>query len=62
MSRKSDTRHDREAKSLEMKTDNARKAGLTEAVKEVYLKRVVSLGKAKAFVQAGNQGKGFRLW
>ena len=59
MSHKNATQQDRQAKSLEMKKDNARKASLNEAEKEVYLKRGVSLGKAKAFVQGGNQGKGF---
>ncbi len=61
MSHKNATQQDRQAKSLEMKKDNARKASLNEAEKEVYLKKVASLGKVKALVQKGNQGKGFKL-
>ena len=61
MKEKSDTQPDREAKSLQMKKDNAQKAGFTETEKGVYLKGWVSLGKARAFVQKGNQGRGFRL-
>ena len=61
MNTKSDTQPERKAKSFEMKIANAQKAGLNEAEKEVYLKKVASLGKAKALVQKGNQGKGFKL-
>jgi len=61
MKEKSDTLPDRETKSLQMKKDNAQKAGLTEVEKSAYLAKRVSLGKARAFVQKGNQGRGFKL-
>ncbi len=61
MKEKSDTLPDRETKSLQMKIDNAQKAGLTETEKRAYLSRRVSLGKARGFVQKGNQGRGFKL-
>ena len=61
MKERSDTQPDRDAKSLQMKKDNAQKAGLTEAEKSAYLANRVSLGKARAFVQKGNQGRGFKL-
>ena len=61
MKEKSDTQPDRDAISLKMKKDNAQKAGLTEAEKSAYLAKRVFLGKARAFVQKGNQGRGFRL-
>ena len=61
MKEKSDTQPDRDAISLKMKKDNAQKAGLTEAEKSAYLAKQVSLGKARAFVQKGNQGRGFKL-
>ena len=44
-----------------MKIDNAQKAGLTETEKRAYLSRWVSLAKARAFVQKGSQGRGFKL-
>ena len=61
MKEKSDTLPDRETKSLQMKIDNAQKAGLTETEKRAYLSRRVSLAKARSFVQKGNQGRGFKL-
>ena len=61
MKEKSDTQPDRDAISLKMKKDNAQKAGLTEAEKGAYLAKRVSLGKARAFVQKGNQGRGFKM-
>mgnify|MGYP001178618427 FL=1 len=61
MKEKSDTQPDRDAISLKMKKDNAQKAGLTEAEKSAYLAKRVSLGKVRAFVQKGNQGRGFKL-
>ncbi len=61
MKDKSDTETDREARSLQMRLDNAQKAGFNETEKRVYLTRRVSLGRAKDFVQKGNQGKGFKL-
>ena len=61
MKEKSDTQPDRDAISLKMKKDNAQKAGLTEAEKNAYLAKRVSLGKARAFVKKGNQGRGFKL-
>jgi len=61
MKERSDTQPDRDAKSLQMKRDNVQKAGLTEAEKGAYLAKRVSLGKARAFVQKGNQGRGFKL-
>ena len=44
-----------------MRRDNAVKAGFNETEKRAYLTRRVSLGRAKDFVQKGNQGKGFKL-
>jgi len=44
-----------------MRLDNAHKAGFNETEKRAYLTRLVSLGRAKDFVQKGNQGKGFKL-
>ena len=44
-----------------MKMDNAQKAGFNETEKRAYLGRLVSLGRAKDFVQKGSQGKGFKL-
>jgi hypothetical protein len=44
-----------------MKKDNAQKAGLTDTEKGAYLRGWVSLSKARAFVQKGNQGRGFKL-
>ena len=61
MNTKSDTQAERKAKSFEMKTANAQKARLNDLEKQLYLQKYVSLGKAKDFVQKGNQGKGFRL-
>ena len=61
MNTKSDTQAERKAKSFEMKTANAQKTGLNDLEKQLYLQKYVSLGKVKAFVQKGNQGKGFRL-
>jgi len=61
MKETSDTLPDRETKSLQMKIDNAQKAGLTETEKGAYLREWVSLGKARAFVQKGNQGRGFKI-
>ena len=61
MKDRSDTETDREAKSLQTKMDNARKAGFNETEKRVYLTRLVSLGRAKDFVQKGSQGRGFKL-
>ena len=61
MKEKSDTQPDRDAISLKMKKDNAQKAGLTEAEKNAYLAKRVYLGEARAFVQKGNQGRGFKL-
>ena len=61
MKDKSDTETDREARSLQMRLDNAQKAGFNEIEKRVYLTRRVSLGRAKNFVNKGSQGKGFKL-
>ena len=61
MKDRSDTQPDREAKSLQMKLDNAQKAGFNETEKRVYLSRRASLGRTKDFVQKGSQGKGFKL-
>ena len=61
MKDRSDTQPDREARSLQMKMDNAQKAGFNDTEKRVYLTRLVSLGRAKDFVQKGSQGKGFKL-
>ena len=61
MKDRSDTETDREARSLQMKLDNAQKAGFNEIEKRVYLTRRVSLGRAKNFVNKGSQGKGFKL-
>ncbi len=61
MNTNSDTQAERKAKSFEMKTANAQKAGLNDLEKQLYLQKYVSLGKARDFVQKGNQGKGFRL-
>ena len=61
MKDRSDTETDREARSLQMRLDNAQKAGFTDTEKRVYLTRRVSLGRVKDFVQKGNQGKGFKL-
>ena len=61
MNTKSDTQAERKAKSFEMKTVNAQKVRLNDLEKQLYLQKYVSLGKAKAFVHKGNQGKGFRL-
>jgi hypothetical protein len=44
-----------------MKLDNAQKAGFNETEKRAYLGRLVSLSRAKDFVQKGSQGKGFKL-
>ena len=52
---------DRRAKSIEMKKLNARQAGFNEIEAAVYLSGRVSLGRARAFVKQGNQGKGFKL-
>ena len=49
---------DRRAKSIEMKKLNARQAGFNEIEAAVYLSGRVSLGRARAFVKQGNQGKG----
>jgi len=57
---KSDTPLDRKAKSGEMKFENAKKGGLSELEKEVYLRGLVSLGKARSFVRNGNQKRGFK--
>ena len=61
MKEKSDTQPDRNAKSLQMKKDNVQKVGPTEVEKVAYLAKRVYLGKARAFVQKGNQGRGFKL-
>jgi hypothetical protein len=61
MNTKSATQAERKAKSFEMKTANAQKARLNDLEKQLYLQKYASLGKAKAFVQKGNQGRGFRL-
>ena len=61
MKDRSDTKPDREARSLQTKMDNAQKAGFNETEKRAYLTRRVSLGRAKDFVQKGSQGKGFKL-
>ena len=61
MNTKSDTQPERKAKSFEMKTANAQKAGLNDLEKRLYLQKYASLGKARDFVQKGNQGRGFRL-
>ena len=58
---RSDTETDREARSLQMRLDNAQKAGFNETEKRAYLTQRVSLGRAKDFVQKGSQGKGFKL-
>ena len=61
MKDRSDTKPDREARSLQMRLDNAHKAGFNETEKRVYLTRRVSLSRAKDFVQKGSQGRGFKL-
>ena len=61
MNTKSDTQPERKAKSFEMKTANAQKAGLNDLEKQPYRQKHASLGKARDFVQKGNQGRGFRL-
>jgi len=61
MKETSDTQPDRETKSLQMKIDNAQKAGFSETEKGAYLRRWVSLGRTRAFVQKGNQGRGFKI-
>ena len=61
MKDRSDTQPDREARSLQAKMDNAQKAGFNETEKRAYLGRLVSLSRAKDFVQKGSQGRGFKL-
>jgi len=61
MKDRSDTQPDREARSLQAKMDNAQKAGFNDIEKRAYLGRLVSLGRAKDFVQKGSQGRGFKL-
>ena len=46
MNTKSATQPERKAKSFEMKTANAQKAGLNDLEKQLYLQKYVSLGKA----------------
>ena len=61
MKDRSDTETDREARSRQMRLDNAQRAGFNDTEKRAYLTRRVSLGRVKDFVQKGNQGKGFKL-
>ena len=61
MKDRSDTETDREARSRQMRLDNAQRAGFNDTEKRAYLTRRVSLGRAKDFVQKGSQGRGFKL-
>ena len=61
MKDRSDTETDREARSRQMRLDNAQKAGFNDTEKRAYLTRRVSLSRAKDFVQKGSQGRGFKL-
>lgn len=46
-------------KSLFMRVANANRAKLTSTARLAYLEGVVSLSKAEAFVEAGNNGSGY---
>ena len=61
MNTKSATQPERKAKSFEMKTANAQKAGVNDLEKQLYLQKYASLGKARDFVQKGNHGQGFQV-
>jgi|TARA_B100001964_G_scaffold39158_1_gene42700 hypothetical protein len=47
MNTKSATQPERKAKSFEMKTANAQKAGVNDLEKQLYLQKYASLGKVK---------------
>ena len=47
------------ARSLQMRIANANRAKLTSHARLAYLEGVVSLSKAEAFVEAGNNGSGY---
>lgn len=49
------------SKQLEMKQDNAHKAGLSPKATQAYLQGLVGLKSAENFVSKGNKGKGYRL-
>lgn len=48
-------------KSLEMKTQNAKKASLSQVAREIYLRGLASLSKCEEVATKGNDGQGFFL-